>query len=944
MLDWNEDDDQNDSDDMNDDDDNDDRPDSGGYGNGKPFFPPKSDPRGSSSGPKNNGGDGSQQPPQSGFYQFQVSQFADGNSRDTSPGLEEQIQQSPNSKQLLRAIQGTDAATGSESSRIISGNTEQSSVQCSEDGRHKEAARDDSQTVAGDVVSMTTDTVQLQTISPHVPSGEGDPTIPDRPKSFTPRTSGMSNMNLGVIRVSDRPLVPFTRESQDLLGSLKLLGAGGFSTVDEVVHRETSLRFARKTLKNRERSALDELKNEVEVLQKLRHPHIIRFVGSVQKENKMSILLSPVAETTLATWLDMKLQDRPDGLSQTIVNMLGCLASSIRYLHEQRPVVKHMDIKPQNILVKEGEKFPHVILSDFGISSIGELTANNKAMPLTRQYCAPEVSEGISRELASDIWSLGCVFLEMLTVAFKEDNARWHEFPQQFGGRKGKYYWQDVPALQGLLTQSLQQAATHVEADATRAVKDMLNSDPIQRPTAPMLTMIFAPAPCCLSWPNAKATYPGPSEELQTAKALLRESGVDDRTSLHVAATQDTQTSQLVSHAKRWLEECSHEHEACRHNIPKSQANKTLPTRLIDISPDGIAGMSVRIVNTADLDDRTSPDYAAISYLWSDDELKLSSVGLESMQTELARQSLPIGIEEAIAKAQDIGFRYVWVDSLCVLQDSQEDKERECRATADTYRNAALTIVLDQFKSHSGCLNKIHSGDPNTTVKSPEQQRALLAATLPLAVYMTPGFAWDTRAWSLQERLLSRRFLHLGEEQMYWECNALKASETFPRGYEAWNHAFSSLLWEKVHTEPSTIGSVQYKHDHKYDTIDNNGTMFAESAGQTMKHNANKRGAPCASKEKGYGKMGTPHHKDNFYEHVKDFHSVRDGGDGIGDSTAVAGQAIDSEQLKNTLRLRYGDANDRSVVPMHDWLADGNVNGTVNKGNWGRDFDEGKMS
>lgn len=928
MLDWNEDDDQHDSDDMNDDDDNDDRPDSGGFGNGKPSFPPNSHPRGSSSGPKGNGG-GGQQPPQSGFYQFQVSQFADGDSRGTSPGVDEQADQDLGTSQFIRSIDVSDVATCSKLSPIISGNTDQSLSQCSMHGRQEEAARDDSQTLAGNDVSMNTDIVQLQTISPYVPPGEGDPTISDRHKTFAARSSGMCNTNSGVNRASNIRLAALTRESQDLLGSLKLLGAGGFSTVDEVVHRETSLRFARKTLKNRERSALDELKNEVEVLQKLRHPHIIRFVGSVQKDNKMSILLSPVAETTLATWLDTKLHDRPDGLSQTIVNMLGCLASSIRYLHEQRPVVKHMDIKPQNILVKEGEKFPHVILSDFGISSIGELTANDKVMPLTRQYCAPEVSEGISRELASDIWSLGCVFLEMLTVAFKDNNSVWQKFPQVFGGRNGKYYWQDVPTLQSLLGQSLQQAATQSEANATRAVKDMLNSDPVQRPTAPTLTMVFTPAPCCLSWPNAKATYPGPNEELETAKALLREGGIDGCTSLHVATAQQKQTDQSVLHAKRWLEECEHEHEACRHDLPDNQANKTLPTRLIDILPDGKVDVSVRIVNSADLYG-PKPDYATISHVWSDDELKISSGSLESMQTGLARESLPIGIKEAIAKAHDIGFRYVWVDSLCVLQDSDADKERECRAMADTYRNAALTIVLDQFKSQSAGLEKIHSCVSDTTAKSSEQQRSLLAATLPLAVYMAPGFAWETRAWSLQERLLSRRLLHLGEEQMYWECNALKASETFPRGYEAWDHAFSSLLWEKVHTKPSIIDSTQNQHNRK---LDNQVPAVAETAVQMCKCDVDGRGAPCASKAKGYGKMATPHHEGDLTPRMmKDCQFIRNGRDDTSGSMPVAGQMIDSGLLESSLRLQCPDANNQDAVSMRRGLADENANGSTDEG------------
>lgn len=926
MLDWNEDD-SNDSDDMNDDDDNDDRPDSGGFGNGKPFFSPNNDPRGSGSGPKNNGNGGSSsQPPQSGFYQFQVSQFADSDSRGTSPGVEQNTQQDNLGKCHIKPVSGSDTQTSLKDDRCDANTTgyyEMSSNQCSLHGRHEKTEGDNTQTVAGDVVSLlSSDVVQLETIPPFVPPSDGDP-APDRLKALTPAPSGMCIAESTLVNRADCRAGLLTRETQDLLGSLKLLGAGGFSTVDEVVHRETSLRFARKTLKNRERSAIEELKNEVDVLKKLRHPHIIRFVDSVQKGDRMSILLSPVAETTLAAWLDTKLHNRPDKLSETIITMMGCLASSIRYLHEQRPVVKHMDIKPQNILVKQGEDIPHVFLSDFGISSIGEISANSKTMPLTRQYCAPEVSEGVSRELASDIWSLGCVFLEMLTVAYKEDNAKWLDFRQRFGGRKGKYYWQDVPALQGLLTQSLEQAATQTEANATSTVKDMLSAEPAERPTAPELTMVFTPAPCCVSWPNENVAYPGPSEELQTVKTLVQDDCRDGCAHLHIVDDQVKPSVDTISHAKLWLEECSQNHEACRHHSDGPATSRSLPTRLIDLLPGGQAGLSVRIVNGADLDDRERPDYAAVSYVWADEELKLTTARLEAMQAEIARETLPQAINEAIAKAHDIGLRYMWVDSLCVLQDSQHDKERECHATAEVYRNAAVTIV---------------------TAKRHQDQQALQNAILPLSTFLTPGFAWDTRAWSLQERLLSRRFLHLGEEQMYWECNALKASETFPRGLDSLRHALSSLLWEKVHRKADlhTVIPDTSSHDHnsKRYKFDVEGTRTGNDAvSKLTKCNANGQGSLCANKAMGYGKMATPHHEGrgigpqsqrassrlqaasttrtdstglvhscHLHEckepspHLqRDCQYIRKEGDGIGDSMEAAQTQL---QLANTLRNR----------------------------------------
>lgn len=542
--------------------------------------------------------------------------------------------------------------------------------------------------------------------------------------------------------------------------SVKLLGAGGFSTVDEVVDRETSLRVSRKTLKNRESSAFEELRNEVNVLKKLRHPHIIRFLGAYQKDDKVSILLSPVAETTLAVWLKKSFIEKPLGLSDTIVTMLGCLSSSVRYLHEQRPVVIHMDIKPQNVLVTlNNGHAPQVFLSDFGISTIEEESGTNPK-PLTRQYCAPEVSSGLAREQPSDIWSLGCVFSEMLAVAFNEEDSQWHTFMTEFSGRQGKYYWQQVPRLHELLSGFVERSTNTTNIHAIRTVKSMVNADPNQRPTAATLTTIFSPASCCLNWANDNATYPGPSEELAQVEMLLREDGVDGLSQYkHVCqgcTSHDKTKSDAFANAKKWLDECVHDHEACVWN----NGTKRLPTRLVDLRPTG-SGESIRVINSAELDDIDLVDYAALSHVWSAADLTLSENNRDLLQSNISRESLSKTLNEAFLAAERIGFRYVWEDSLCVQQDSDQDKQRECSNMASTYRNATLTIVENSAPSTSGLI---------TTS------------------------TWDTRLWTRQERLLSKRLLHLTGQQLYWECNGLKASETFPCG-------LPSLVWEKAHTK-----------------------------------------------------------------------------------------------------------------------------------------------
>ena len=90
----------------------------------------------------------------------------------------------------------------------------------------------------------------------------------------------------------------------------------------------------------------------------------------------------------------------------------GCLSSAVKYLHEQK--CRHKDIKPGNILIKD-EK---VLITDFGTAlDWTELDADmtdGRPEAYTNAYAAPEVVQARPRNSSADVWSLGCVFLDML--------------------------------------------------------------------------------------------------------------------------------------------------------------------------------------------------------------------------------------------------------------------------------------------------------------------------------------------------------------------------------------------------------------------------------------------------------------------------------------------------------------------------------------------------
>lgn len=119
--------------------------------------------------------------------------------------------------------------------------------------------------------------------------------------------------------------------------------------------------------------------------------------------------MDPVADIDLKHYL--LLEPFPKESLSCLRSFFGCLVSAVRYLHEQR--CRHKDIKPANILVRDQT----VLITDFGTAlDWTDLDADatcGRPEAYTNMYAAPEVVQARSRGSPADIWSLGCVFLEM---------------------------------------------------------------------------------------------------------------------------------------------------------------------------------------------------------------------------------------------------------------------------------------------------------------------------------------------------------------------------------------------------------------------------------------------------------------------------------------------------------------------------------------------------
>jgi hypothetical protein len=146
--------------------------------------------------------------------------------------------------------------------------------------------------------------------------------------------------------------------------------------------------------------------------------------------------------------------------------------------------------------------------------------------------------------------------------------------------------------------------------------------------------------------------------------------------------------------------------------------------------------------------------------------------------------ALPVTYQEAITLTRRLGLRYIWIDSLCIVQDNKEDWERESATMADVYANAYLTIGADLYSTtetgetrsidgcfstvapaHVGCVLELpHPASPHDTTYSVNARKALHHCPGPLG----------TRGWIMQERWLSPRYLWCCNNDLIFECREEK--------------------------------------------------------------------------------------------------------------------------------------------------------------------------
>ncbi|KAI1405697.1 heterokaryon incompatibility protein-domain-containing protein [Hypoxylon fuscum] len=252
---------------------------------------------------------------------------------------------------------------------------------------------------------------------------------------------------------------------------------------------------------------------------------------------------------------------------------------------------------------------------------------------------------------------------------------------------------------------------------------------------------------------------------------------------------------------QKWFRECSSTHDCDQHRDTKFR-----PTRLVEVVWGSRNSPQWRIVQANECPEVHQHEYATLSHRWpSQGMVSLVQDNLLSFKLPQAQEKLPDRWQQALDMARVLQLRYIWIDSLCIIQDSVEDWRRESLTMNKIYKNSTLTFLLTTPPYETlPLVNTPYSArfmrcfiqldlmrwleDVPSATNTMASTHTSQASRNLMTELECPGVNFlvlnrsetSRRGWIFQERLLSNRILHMDLGQWYWQCNIMCEPEGNP--------------------------------------------------------------------------------------------------------------------------------------------------------------------
>lgn len=248
------------------------------------------------------------------------------------------------------------------------------------------------------------------------------------------------------------------------------------------------------------------------------------------------------------------------------------------------------------------------------------------------------------------------------------------------------------------------------------------------------------------------------------------------QTMLSRAVQNDPASETSLKVAKTWHQECLASHQKCNRMLSQK---RPLPTRILDV---GDSPRNPTLIVTGG----QSGSWAALSYCWGGKStFVLNKETVDSFfGGKVPLHRFPKTLRDAIAVTRALGLESLWIDALCIMQDSAEDWAAEANRMRDVYGGA--TVIIAATNSTSADCGIFHNRSISPGTCRLEWRSSEPVETHDVFLRSSSDF-WDTtmkneplntRGWTLQESLLAPRTLSFGTQQMVWECLERKLGES----------------------------------------------------------------------------------------------------------------------------------------------------------------------
>jgi len=216
-----------------------------------------------------------------------------------------------------------------------------------------------------------------------------------------------------------------------------------------------------------------------------------------------------------------------------------------------------------------------------------------------------------------------------------------------------------------------------------------------------------------------------------------------------------------------WITLCKDKHGVRCNDVSWTTMHQSVPFffRLVDVE-----SKCIRL-------GRLDWEYTTLSYVWGNKEMfKTTRHNLQSLQDteglEMHYYRLPKTIQDAILCTKRLGLRYLWVDSLCIVQDDESDKLRQIQNMGLIYSHAQATLIAAEGSNANSGLPGVRPESRSISQLSTSVGGLDFALTLPSPKAALAGSPWGSRGWTFQEFALSKRVLFFSRYQVYFQCRS----------------------------------------------------------------------------------------------------------------------------------------------------------------------------